>query len=116
VFGAAVAVGGSWIQLHPEHVIPRQSGPNRSSNWQLDPAAISQIRLLGACFLFMGTSFTLQMTIILTHLPWWTGALSGLVTASVVVALVRVRIGRQQPKGRSSIHQTLMPKKVLELR
>jgi hypothetical protein len=116
VFGAAVALGGSWIQLHPERVIPQQSGSNRSANWQLDPAALLQIRLLGACFAFMGIFFALQMTIILSHLPWWIGALSGLVAASSTVALVRGRIRRQQPRGRNSIQQTLLPKKILELR
>jgi hypothetical protein len=115
-FGAAVALGGSWIQLHPERVIPRLSGSEQSASWQLDPAALSQIRLLGACFVFMGTYFALQMTIILTHFPWWIGALGGLVTASSAVALVRVRIRSQQQQGRNSIQQTLLPKKVLELR
>jgi hypothetical protein len=116
VFGAAVALGGSWIQLHPECVIPRESGSNRPANWQLDPAALSQIRLLGACFAFMGTFFALQMTIILSRFPWWIGALSGLVAASSAVALVRGRIRHQQPLGRNSVHQTLLPKKILELR
>jgi hypothetical protein len=116
IFGAAIALAGSWIQLHPERVVPSQSGPLQSSGWQLDPAALFQIRLLGACFLFMGAFFALQMTIDLTGLPWWIGTLSGLVTAIAAVAGVHARILRQQSKGRRSIPQSGLPEKILELR
>jgi hypothetical protein len=116
VFGAAVALTGSWIQLHPERVVPGSSGERQSSGWQLDPVALSQIRGLGACFLFMGAFFTLQMTIDLAHLPWWTGTLSGLVTAIAAVALVHGRVRRQQRNGRRSLPPSPLPEKVLELR
>ena len=78
-FGAAVAVAGSWIQLHPERVVPGRTGP-RKSGLELDPAALAQIRLLGACFLCMGAFFALQMT--MTSCGFLGGPdLSGLVAA-----------------------------------
>jgi hypothetical protein len=116
IFGAAIGLTGSWIQLHPERVVPHQSGARQSSGWQLDPAALFQIRLLGACFLFMGTFFALQMTIDLMRLPWWIGTLSGLVTAIAAVAWVHARILREQHEGRRSIQQSPLPEKALELR
>jgi uncharacterized membrane protein HdeD (DUF308 family) len=112
VFGAAVALAGSWIQLHPERVIPNQPPPD----WQFDPGALSQIRLLGACFLCMGAFFALQMTIDLMRLPWWTGTLSGLATAITAVAVIHARVRRQQRQRRRSIRQPPLPRKALELR
>lgn len=115
IFGVAIAFTGSWIQLHPERVVPGQSEVRRSSGWQLDPAALSQIRLLGACFLFMGTFFALQMTIDLAELPWWIGTLSGMFTAIASVAWIHARV-RQQHGGRCQIQQSPLPAKILELR
>ncbi len=90
-FGAAIALVGGWIQLHPERILPRQAGRSR-----LDPAALAQIRLLGACFLFMGVFFALQMTTDLRRLPWWIGTLGGLGAAIAGVAAVNARVRRQQ--------------------
>lgn len=111
IFGIAVALTGSWIQLHPQHIYPRQA---REQGWQLDPSSLTQIRILGACFLFMGTFFALQMTIDLARLPWWTGTLGGLITAIAAVALVNARVRRQS--RRRAVLQSALPKKVLELR
>ncbi len=117
VFGAVLALTGGWIQLHPERVVPGQPGPHQSGpDWQIDPAARVQIRLLGACFLFMGAFFALQMTIDLVGRPWWTGSLSGLVTAIAAVTLVHARVRRQQRRGRRIVQQSPLPGKVLELR
>lgn len=116
VFGVVLALTGGWIQLHPERVVPRQSGPGQLANWQLDPAARVQIRLLGACFLFMGAFFTLQMTIDLVRRPWWTGTLGGLITAIAAVTLVYARVRRQQRRSRHFIQQSPLARKVLELR
>jgi hypothetical protein len=91
VFGAFVALSGSWIQRNPERIYPLQGG-----SWQLDPAAISQIRRLGGCFVFMGTFFTLQMTIDLIRQPWWMGTLSGLAAAVSAVVLVHTQVRRQR--------------------
>lgn len=117
-FGAAVALTGGWIQLHPERVIPGhgQGGPSQLGDWQLEPAARAQIRLLGACFLFMGAFFALQMTVDLTQLPWWAGTISGLVTAITAVALVYARARRQRRSGRRVIQQPPLAAKALELR
>lgn len=113
VFGLAVAFAGSWIQLHPEHIYPSQA---RQPGWPLDPGLLAQIRLLGGCVLFMGAFFVLQMTIDLTRLPWWMGTLSGLLIAIVAVALVSLRVRRQQSPPRHFVQQSELPKKVLELR
>jgi len=86
-FGAAIAVTGSWIQLHPERILPRPAEP-----WRLDSAALAQIRLLGACFLFMGVFFALQMTTDLKRLPWWSGTLGGLAAAIAAVSVVDARV------------------------
>lgn len=115
-FGAAVALAGSWIQLHPERVVPSQTGLRQHPDWQLDRAALSQIRLLGACFLSMGAFFTLQMTIDLIRLPWWMGTLGGLVAAVAAVAGIHARVRRQQVQRRRSIQQPPLPRKALELR
>ena len=115
-FGAAVALAGSWIQLHPERVVPSHTGARQSPDWQLDPAALSQIRLLGACVLSMGAFFALQMTIDLMRLPWWTGTLGGLVAAVASVAGTHARVRRQQRRCRRSIQQPPLPRKALELR
>jgi uncharacterized membrane protein HdeD (DUF308 family) len=121
VFGAVLALTGGWIQLYPERVIPGQPQPGRSQpcqspDWQLDPGPRAQIRLLGACFLFMGTFFALQMTIDLTRRPWWIGTLIGLVAAVAAVILVYGRIRRQQYRGRRAIQQSPLAEKALELR
>lgn len=114
VFGVAVALTGSWIQLHPEHVVPSQSGSHqksgRAEDWPLDAAALAQIRLLGACFLFMGAFFTMQMTIDLARLPWWIGTLSGLAMGIATVAMVHARVRRQQRRRRFAQHSTLAEK------
>jgi hypothetical protein len=114
-FGAAVAVAGSWIQLHPERVVPGRTGLRQIPDWQLDPAAVAQIRLLGSCFLCMGTFFTLQMAVDLMRLPWWTGTLSGVAAAIAAVAVIHARIRRQR-QNRRSVQQSPLPRKVLELR
>jgi hypothetical protein len=36
VFGAAVALAGGWIQLHPERVVPLLGGKSQEANWPLD--------------------------------------------------------------------------------
>jgi uncharacterized membrane protein HdeD (DUF308 family) len=115
-FGVVVALAGSWIQLHPERIVPSQSGLRPDAAWQLDSAALSQIRLLGACFLCMGAFFTLQMAIDLMRQPWWTGTLSGIITAIAAVALVHARVRGQQRRRRRSIQQSPLPRKALELR
>jgi hypothetical protein len=111
VFGLAVALAGSWIQLHPERIYPRQA-----EGWPLDPAALAQIRILGACFLFMGTFFAAQMTIDLARFPWWTGTLCGSVFAITAMTLVRTRVQRQQRHCRRFVQQSPLPEKTLELR
>jgi uncharacterized BrkB/YihY/UPF0761 family membrane protein len=115
-FGAAVALAGSWIQLHPERVVATRTGPRQNPDWQVDPTALWQIRLLGACFLCMGAFFALQMTIDLMRLPWWTGTLGGLVAAVAAVAGTHARVRRQQARRRRSIQQPPLRRKVLELR
>lgn len=129
VFGTMIALTGGWIQLHPERVVPGQSGPGHATECgadqlaacridpaQIDPAARVQIRVLGACFLFMGFFFALQMTVDLMGRPWWIGTLSGLVTSIAAVTLVHARVRRQQQRGRRIIQQSPLPGKVLELR
>jgi hypothetical protein len=111
-FGVAVALAGGWIQLNPERVV---SGSQRNPGWQLDARTLSQIRLLGSCFLSMGTFFALQMTIDLVRLPWWTGTLSGIAAAVVAVTMVRARVRRQRFSPRDFSQQT-SPQKTLELR
>ncbi len=105
-FGAAIAFSGGWIQLHPQRILPRPA-----VHWRLDPGALAQIRLLGACFLFMGVFFAVQMTTDLKRLPWWTGTLSGLGAAIAAVALVDARVRRQRAVQRSPLAE-----KTLELR
>src|SRR6266702_273205 len=63
VFGVAVAITGSWIQLHPERILPAQSLDAAWAESQQDARAMSQIRVLGSCFLFMGSFFAIQMTV-----------------------------------------------------
>jgi hypothetical protein len=109
-FGAAIAVAGGWIQLHPQRLYPQQS-----RGWQPDPNALAQIRLLGGCFLFMGVFFALQMTADLARLPWWTGTLSGLAMSVLAMKLVNAWVRRQR-RRRGSIEQPSLPKKILELR
>jgi hypothetical protein len=104
-FGAAIALSGGWIQLHPERILPRQAG-----RWRLDPTALAQIRLLGACFLFMGVFFSMQMTIDLKRLPWWIGTLSGLGSALAGVAAVDAR------RRRRVAQRSPLAGKTLELR
>ena len=115
VFGAAVALTGSWIQLHPERVIPNPARDPRPDR-QLDPSALSKIRLLGACFLAMGAFFALQMTIDLMRLPWWTGTLSGLAMSITAVCAIHARVCRRTRQPRRSIQQPPLPRKALELR
>lgn len=88
-FGVAVAFGGSWIQLHPERILPEQG------NWRPDPAALAQIRLLGGAFVFMGVFFATQMAMILIEQPWWIGTLSGIATAVMAVTLLSARNTRR---------------------
>src|SRR5208337_5483035 len=94
-FGAAVALTGGWIQLRPEQIFPRPA-----QSWPLDPGALRQLRRLGACFLFMGAFFALQMTSDLTRLPWWSGTVGGLAVGIASVRLVQVWVRRQQYHGR----------------
>jgi hypothetical protein len=110
VFGVAVTLTGSWIQLNPERIYPLQG-----ESWQRDPAAISQIRLLGGCFVFMGAFFALQMTIDLIRQPWWMGTLSGLGAAISAVALVHAQARRQQ-RERCLVQQDAPAEKPLEVR
>jgi len=77
---------------------------------------MSQIRVLGSCFLFMGSFFTIQMTVDLTRLPWWTGTIGGVVAAIFAVTLVRGRVSRATPRRTRPYSQQTLPKKVLELR
>jgi hypothetical protein len=109
VFGLAIAFTGCWIQLHPERISPGRE-------LEFDSSALAQIRRLGACFLFMGDFFACQMTIDLSKLPWWMGTLSGLVTATLAVIVVSVRVRRGQVHRRGFAQQTSLPPKVLELR
>jgi uncharacterized membrane protein HdeD (DUF308 family) len=109
-FGVGIALTGSWIQLHPERILPRPV-----ERWRLDPAALAQIRLLGACFLFMGVFFALQMTTNLKRLPWWMGTLSGLGASIATVALVDAQVRRQQRRS-TTIQRSPMAEKTLELR
>jgi len=107
IFGAAIALTGGWIQLYPERVVPGQSQPVPSQlgqrpDWQLEPGARSQISMLGACFLFMGTFFALQMTTDLARCPWWIGTLSGLATAIAAVTLTYGRVRRRRRGTASS--------------
>lgn len=116
VFGAVVALAGGWIQLHPEDIVPGQPGLGQLSDCPLDPAARAQLRRLGACFLFMGTFFALQMTIDLMRRPWWAGSVSGLVTSIAAVSLVYDRVRQQQRRSRRAVQQSPLGKKALELR
>jgi len=109
-FGAFVALAGGWIQLQPERIYPR---PDEA--WPLDPNALSQLRRLGGCFLFMGVFFALQMTCDLTQLPWWNGSLGGVAAAIATVSLVQIRVRVKRRHGRRAVQQTL-PEKALELR
>jgi hypothetical protein len=83
LFGVAVAFCGGRLQLHPERLFPRGA-----ESGEPDRRALAQLRLLGGCFLFMGSFFTLQMTADLCRLPWWSGALAGLTVAVAAVNLV----------------------------
>jgi len=105
-FGAVVSLTGGWIQLHPESILPRQS-----EDWRWEPTALTQIRRLGACFLFMGAFFALQMGFDLARRPWWSGMLCGLVTAVAAVALVGAQSRRQR-----ILRQSPLPEKALEAR
>ncbi len=77
---------------------------------------MSQIRVLGSCFLFMGSFFAIQMTVDLTRLPWWTGTIGGVVAAIFAVTLVRGRVSRRRVRHQLPYAQQSLPKKVLELR
>ena len=83
-FGAAVALTGGWIQLHPEGILPCED-----EDWQLETGGLTHIRRLGSCFLFMGAFFALQMSFDLARRPWWGGTLSGL---AVAIAAVEVQL------------------------
>jgi hypothetical protein len=80
VLGAAITLPGSWIQLNPERLFPMNDG-----SWRPDRASLMKVRRLGACFVFMGAFFALQMAINLTRLPWWAGTVSGLVAGILTV-------------------------------
>ena len=64
-FGAAITLP-ELDTIHPQRIFPRREEP-----WPLDSGALAQLRQLGACFVFMGVFFALQMTTDLTGLPWW---------------------------------------------
>lgn len=115
-FGALVAFAGCWIQLHPERIIPGHSGPRQLPNGQIDSAELAQIRLLGGCFIFMGSFFALQMTIDLIRCAWWIGTIIGMITASAAVMLVYARVRRQQRRPQRLTQQSPLPGKMLELR
>jgi hypothetical protein len=115
-FGAVVALAGGWIQLHPERLVPSQSGPRQNPDWQFEAGALAQIRLLGTSILCMGAFFTIQMSIDLVHLPWWMGTLGGIATAIFAVLMIGIRVRRQQRQRRCSIQQSRLPRKALELR
>lgn len=100
-FGGVVSLTGGWIQLHPERVLPLPA------NRQLEPAVLAPIRRLGACFLFMGVFFALQMSFDLTRRPWWGGTLSGLVTAVAAVLMVDARIRRRQASEQVPVEKAL---------
>lgn len=117
VFGVAVAATGSWLQLHPERILPAQSRDAAWAESQMDARAMRQIRVLGSCFVFMGAFFAVQMTVDLTRLPWWTGTIGGFAAAIVAVTLVRGRVSRRRARHRQPfVQQASLPKKVLELR
>lgn len=97
LFGAAVALSGSWIQLNPERIFPAQDG-----NWQPDAAALAQVRLLGGCFVFMGTFFAAQMALILLDQPWWLGTLSGVAVATIAMTLLNARNRARQRGARKA--------------
>jgi hypothetical protein len=109
-FGAIVAFAGGWIQLHPERIYPRPA-----ESWPLDAAALTQLRRLGACFLFMGAFFTFQMTVDLVHLPWWSGTVAGLIVAFMAVSRVQRAVQVRQ-RSRRPLQQGPLPKKPLEVR
>jgi hypothetical protein len=115
-FGTLVALAGCWIQLHPERIIPGHSGPRQLPNKRLNPAELTQIRLLGASFVFMGSFFAVQMTIDLIHCTWWKGTIIGTVTASLAAMSVYARVRRQQRQPQLLVQQTPLRGKVLELR
>jgi hypothetical protein len=93
LFGVAVAFCGGRLQLHPERLFPRSA-----ESGELDRGALAQLRLLGGCFLFMGSFFTLQMTADLCRLPWWSGALAGLAVAVAAVKVVGLRRRSSAPR------------------
>jgi hypothetical protein len=53
-----------------------------------------KVRRLGACFVFMGAFFALQMAINLTRLPWWAGTLSGLAAGILTVRALSAQVRR----------------------
>jgi hypothetical protein len=110
-FGAAVALTGGWIQLHPQRIFPRREQP-----WPLDSSALAQLRRLGACFVFMGVFFALQMTTDLTGLPWWSGTVGGLILSIAAVSLVPAIVVRGQQRRHRAVQQGPMAKKALEMR
>ena len=96
--GAVVSLTGCWLELHPEGILPRQG-----EGWQWAPAALAQIRMLGACFLFMGVFFAVQMSFDLARRPWWIGTLSGLAMAIAAVVLVSAQSRRRRADKRSPL-------------
>lgn len=117
-FGAGIALTGVWIELRPERVVmlwSSQSGMNESGDWKLDAEPLRLIRRLGACFVFMGMFFAVQMTVDLTRLPWWTGTAGGLVASITAMVLVH-RKARREQRRRGPVRQTRLPAKALELR
>lgn len=110
-FGAAVAFSGGWIQLRPERIFPHREQP-----WPLDQGALAQLRWLGACFVFMGVFFALQMTTDLTCLPWWSGTVGGLIFSIATVSLLQSLVVRRQQRHHRIVQQGPLPKKVLEMR
>ncbi|PSH03884.1 MAG: hypothetical protein CXZ00_09890 [Acidobacteria bacterium] len=114
IFGIAIALAGSWIQLHPELVFPREA---RVQGWRLEPYQLAQIRLLGASILFMGAFFALQMTINLIGLPWWIGSIGGFIAAIAATVWTKIKIRRQQQqKNCRCVERSSLPQKVPELR
>jgi hypothetical protein len=79
LFGALVALVGLWMRRKPGQVFALAgTSPNQA------PAMLAQVRLLGACFLMMGSFFAVQMAVDLAHEPWWIGTLGGVAVALVV--------------------------------
>ena len=115
-FGAVVAVAGGWIQLHPERVLPDVDGVRQNADSPADLGALSQIRLLGSCVMFMGAFFALQMAADLARIPWWVGTFGGLVVAIASVRKVNSRVRQQWRASYSTVEETSLTDKFLEPR